>query len=133
MIVENIIPRNMIINLGCASVDNRIPRDDIFDYHPLRECNIYILSIKHPLHMYASGLCTPVKYFLLTIPRWYFFCGLFMLFLSCVCYIVCFRAHLFIVALWSPAGRGLTSWLSFVMSNCGYVTFPSVSWVRCGT
>ena len=45
MIVENIIPRNMIINLGCASVDNHIPRDDIFDYHPLRECNIYILFI----------------------------------------------------------------------------------------
>ena len=33
VIVENIIPRNMIINLGCASVDNHIPRDDIFDYH----------------------------------------------------------------------------------------------------
>ena len=44
MIVENIIPRNLIINLGCASVDNHIPRDDIFDYHPRRECNIYILS-----------------------------------------------------------------------------------------
>ena len=43
VIVENIIPRNMIINLGCTSVDNHIPRDDIFDYHPLRECNIYIL------------------------------------------------------------------------------------------
>ena len=42
--VENIIPRNMIINLGCASVDNHIPRDDIFDYHPIRECNIYIVS-----------------------------------------------------------------------------------------
>ena len=26
----------MIINLGCASVDNHIPRDDIFDYHPLK-------------------------------------------------------------------------------------------------
>ena len=35
----------MIINLGCASVDNHIPRDDIFDYHPLRECNIYIISV----------------------------------------------------------------------------------------
>ena len=42
--VENIIPRNMIINLGCTSVDNHIPRDDIFDYYPIRECNIYILS-----------------------------------------------------------------------------------------
>ena len=42
-----------------------------------------------------------------------------MLFLSCVCY-----AFLFIYALWSPAGKGLTSWLSFVMSNCEFVTFP---------
>ena len=29
-------------------------------------------------------------------------------------------------------GKGLTSWLSFVMSNCDVVTFPLVSWVRCG-
>ena len=43
MIVENIIPRNMIINRGAAEVDNHIPRDDIFDYHTRRECNIYIL------------------------------------------------------------------------------------------
>ena len=26
----------MIINLGYASVDNHITRDDIFDYHPLK-------------------------------------------------------------------------------------------------
>ena len=25
---------------------------------------------------------------------------------------------------WSPAGKGLTSWLSFVMFNCAFVTFP---------
>ena len=31
---------------------------------------------------------------------------------------------LFIAALWSPAGKGLTSWLSFVMFNCVFVTFP---------
>ena len=43
VIVENIIPRNMIINLGCASVDNHIPWDDIFDYHHIREGNIYII------------------------------------------------------------------------------------------
>ena len=46
--------------------------------------------------------------------------------------LVCFRARLFSDALWSPAGKGLTSWLSFVMSNCEVVTFPLVSWVRCG-
>ena len=32
--------------------------------------------------------------------------------------------RLFIAALWSPAGKGLTSWLSFVMFNCVFVTFP---------
>ena len=29
MIVENIIPRNVIINPGAAEVDNHISRDDI--------------------------------------------------------------------------------------------------------
>ena len=33
----------------------------------------------------------------------------------------------------SPAGKGLTSWLSFVVSYCEFVTFPLVSWVRYGT
>ena len=30
-------------------------------------------------------------------------------------------------------GGGLASWLSFVVSNCEFVTFPLVCWVRCGT
>ena len=38
-----------------------------------------------------------------------------MLFLSCVYYAF---TRLFIDALWSPGLKGLTSWLSFVMSNC---------------
>ena len=49
-----------------------------------------------------------------------------------VLFLLCFRARLFIDALWSPAGKGLTSWLSFVMSICEVVTFSLVSWVRCG-
>ena len=53
-----------------------------------------------------------------------------MLFLSS--FLLCFRARLFIDALWSTAGKGLTSWLSFVMSNCEVDTFPLVSWARCG-
>ena len=36
-------------------------------------------------------------------------------------------------ALWSPGGKRLTSLLSFVVSSCEFVTFPLVSWVRCGT
>ena len=46
--------------------------------------------------------------------------------------LLCFHAGMFVYALWSPVGKGLTSWLSFVMSNCNVVTFPLVSWVRCG-
>ena len=65
-------------------------------------------------------------------------------FLSVLC-LLCLCVRLFICALWSPAGRGLTSWLSFVVSNCEFDTFPLVSWVtpfdtfllvswvRCGT
>ena len=46
--------------------------------------------------------------------------------------LLCFHARLFVDALWSHAGKGLTSWLSFVMSNCDVVTFPLVSWIRRG-
>ena len=46
--------------------------------------------------------------------------------------LLCLCARLFICALWSPAGKGLTSWLSIVVSNCEYVTFPLVSCFRCG-
>ena len=56
--------------------------------------------------------------------------------LLCFCSVLCLLclcARLFICALLSPAGKGLTSCLSFVVSNCEFVTFPLVSLVRCGT
>ena len=37
-----------------------------------------------------------------------------------VLYLLCICTRLFICALWSPAGKGLTSWLSFVVSNCEF-------------
>ena len=46
--------------------------------------------------------------------------------------LLCFRTRLFVDALKSPAGKVLTSWLSFVMSNCDIATFTLVSWVGCG-
>ena len=49
-----------------------------------------------------------------------------MYMLSAMC-LLCLCAHLFICALWSRAGKELTSWLSFVVSNCEFVTFPLVS------
>ena len=54
-------------------------------------------------------------------------------FVDHLCYfcitLLCFHARLFVDALRSPAGKGLTSWLSLVMSNCDVVTFRLVSWV----
>ena len=44
-----------------------------------------------------------------------------MLFISFVCH-ACASA-----ALWSHAGKGLTSWPSFVMFRCVFVTFPCVA------
>ena len=44
------------------------------------------------------------------------------LFYLCVVFVMLLR--LFIAGLWSPAGKGLTFWLLFVMFNCTFVTFP---------
>ena len=40
------------------------------------------------------------------------------------CIVFAMLSRLLIGALWSPAGKGLTSWLSFVALNCVVVTFP---------
>ena len=42
-----------------------------------------------------------------------------------LCFVFVMFSRLFIAALLSPAGKGLTSWLLFVRSNCDFVTFPS--------
>ena len=47
--------------------------------------------------------------------------------LLCFCSVLCLLClcvHLFICALWSPAGKGLTSWLLFVVSNFEFCHFP---------
>ena len=41
-----------------------------------------------------------------------------------LCLVFFMLSRLFIAALWSPAGKGLTSRLLFVMFNCVFVTFP---------
>ena len=77
-----------------------------------------------------KGLNHPVKYFTdrskAVLLLWIFYV------FSVLC-LLCLYGRLFICALWSPAGKGLTSWLSFVVSNCEFVTFPLVSKVWCGT
>ena len=41
-----------------------------------------------------------------------------------VCFVFVMLSRLFIAALWSSAGKVLTSWLLFMMFNCVFVTFP---------
>ena len=43
---------------------------------------------------------------------------------SSLCLEFVILSRLFIAALWSPAGKGPTYWLLFVMFNCVFVTFP---------
>ena len=47
------------------------------------------------------------------------------MFFFCVVFAMPLYASVF-CALWSPAGKRLTSWLSFVVSYCEFVTFPLV-------
>ena len=65
----------------------------------------------------------PVKYFTdlskVVLLLWIFY----VFFFSVLC-LLCLCARLFMSALWSPAGKGLTSWLSLVVSNCEFVLFP---------
>ena len=77
----------------------------------------------------ATGLSPPVKYF---TDRSKAVLLLWIIYVIAVFFLLCFRVRLLIDALWSSAGKGLSSWLSFVTSNCEVVTFPLVSWVRCG-
>ena len=44
--------------------------------------------------------------------------------LSYLCNVFGMLLLLSIAALWSPAGKGLASWLSFVMFSCVFVLFP---------
>ena len=50
-----------------------------------------------------------------------------------LCLVSPMLSRLFIAALWSPAGKGLTSWLLLVMFIVFLLLSHVVSWVRCGT
>ena len=41
-----------------------------------------------------------------------------------LCLVLVMLSRLSIATLWSPAEKGLTSWLLFVMFDCVFVTFP---------
>ena len=77
-----------------------------------------------------TGLSPPVKYFTdrskAVLLLWIFY--VFVLF--CVCYVLCMSVYMcFVVTCWERADL-----LALVCGvYCEFVTFPLVSWVRCGT
>ena len=76
-----------------------------------------------------TGLDPQVKYF---TDRSKEVLLLWIIYVISVLFLLCLCARLFIDALWSHAGKWLTSLLLFVMANCEVVTFPLVSWIRYG-
>ena len=78
----------------------------------------YELRVRLARH--ETGLSPPVKYFTdhskAVLLLW-------SIYVISVLFLLCFCVRLFINALWSPAGKGLTSWISFMVYNCEFVTF----------
>ena len=84
-------------------------------------CKIRNLRADHfERYSTETGLSPQVKYF-----YWSFKGGTSLLDHLCYfCIVFVMLSRLLIAALWSPAGKGLTSWLAFGVLNCVIVTFP---------
>ena len=76
-----------------------------------------------------TGVSPQVKYF---TNRSKAVLLLWIIYVISVLFLLYFRAHLFIYALWSPVGERLTSWLSFVMSNFEVITIRLLGYLRSG-
>ena len=79
--------------------------------------------------MIKTGLSPPVKYFT-DRSKAILLLGIILFYLCLVFVIV---SRMFNAALRSPAGKGLTSWLSFVCLIAFLLLSHVVSWVKCGT
>ena len=55
------------------------------------------------------------------------------MFLFCLVFAMPLCASVYMCLVVISAGKGLTSWHWSVVSECEFVTFPLVFWVRCGT
>ena len=77
-----------------------------------------------------TGLSPPVKYFTDRSKAVLLFWIFDVFVLSCVCYVFCASVYMcFVVTCWERADL-----LALVCGVfCEFVTFPLVSWVRCGT
>ena len=92
-------------------------------------CVLIHIWTKGEVGVQWNGFKPSSKIFLLTVPRGYFFCGS----MCYLCLVLVMLSRLFIAALWSPEGKGLTSWLLFVMFIMILLLSHLVSWDSCGT
>ena len=75
---------------------------------------------------YRQTCLSPSVIFLLAVPLRCFFCIYHFCYL-CFVFDFVILFCLFLAALWSPAGKGLTSWLSYVWCFLAFCHFP----IRC--
>ena len=75
-----------------------------------------------------TSLSTPVKYF---TDRSRAVLLLWIIYVFCLVFVMLLCASVYLCLSVTCLERA--SWLSFVVSNCEFVTFQLVSWVRCGT
>ena len=100
----------------------------VFCHFP--KCVLVHIRIKGEVLRRKTGLSPPVKYFTdrskAVLLLWIFY----VFVLSCVCYVLCASVYMcFLVTCWERADL-----LALVCGVfCEFVTFPLVSWVRCGT
>ena len=90
-----------VLALGCGVLRPFNNLDEIF-------YNSFVVNV-----IYVSVNTVRSKAVLLLCGSFCFLCLVFVM-----------LSRLFITALWSLAGKELTSWLLFVMSNCDFVTSP---------
>ena len=81
------------------------------------------------LRVRLADLSPPVKYFNLPLQGGTSFVD----HLCCLCLVFAMLSRLFMAALWSPEGKGLASWLLFVMFIVVLLLSHLVSLDRCGT
>ena len=105
--------------LGDATYPGLVVSDEIFF-----SCFLYIKCVDYDATYQFLG-SRPSSFRQEVLLLWIFY-------VFSVLRLLCLCARLFVCALWSSAGKGLTSWLLFVVSCCEFDTFPLVSWVRCG-
>ena len=90
--------------------------------------HLFVLThISNKGELVPSNMYKPSNLFLLTVPRRCFFC-------YNLCFVSVMRSCLFLAALWSPAEKELTSWLSCMWCFFGVCLSLNhfVAWVRCG-